>query len=318
MKIKKTLMNTRVGRTLLTSLGLAGNQHSASYFSYRVGNSSDRQEGDYYLYFTDDKISAQAVDNFAFNEIVNLGARHGIGFLQFQVSHSENKEAFLRYLQVAIPNRKNKYPKTQHEILDYCLAWVNEQLKRISSAQSTSSNQNAIAVVNNIQIQNENEHFFSIPEMTSQFQNEIAAIKTDLKDLFAQKNNLGHQRDSDTAAGEFNHLMERMEGLENSIARLEPGSIETPSENELKQFVFLLLALQSYRIDNKPQSPYFFSQFSKVDLTGLLKSNLKHYNTKTSKTTEKDVYKFDEVFKSFDLVKIHGDLKKLLANFKFM
>jgi len=311
-------MNTRAGRTLLTSLGLAGNQHSASYFSYRVGNSSDRQEGDYYLYFTDDKISARAVDNFAFNEIVNLGARHGLIFLQFQVAQSENKEAFLRYLQVAIPNRKNKYPKAQHEILDYCLAWVNEQLKRILSEQSTLPNQNAIAVVNNIQIQNENDHFISMPDMTSQFQNEIAAIKTEVKNLFAQPNNITPQPNSATTADEFNNLIERMERLESGIARLEPGSIETNGESELKQFAFLLLALQSYRVDNKAQSPYFFSQFSKVDMTGLLKSNFKHYNTKTSKTTEKDVYKFDELFKSLDLVKIHGDLKKLLANFKLM
>ncbi|WP_346239234.1 hypothetical protein ABDK00_010895 [Niabella insulamsoli] len=318
MKIKNFLINSRAGRSFLTSFGMASNNNARSYFTYKIGNQSDRKVGDYFLYFKKGNVSAWIVDNFAFNEMVSFGATHGIGFLQFQLEQSDDKENFLKYLQAAIPNRRNNYSKSKHELLDYYLSWVNEQLAIINTKESNTRNQNDFSFVNNIQIRNEAINMISVLQPPSFIQSELAEIKTKLKDLHqaasAENNNAsdlpieGHDQ--------LATIIERLGDLEIAIAQLGNGKIETFSEQELKQFVFLLLALQTYHLDNKSENPYFFSQLSKVDITGLLKSNFKYFNLKTPKTTEKDVYKFDEQFLTLDLEKIHKELKKLLLDFK--
>ncbi|AYD49099.1 MAG TPA: hypothetical protein VFQ86_08695 [Arachidicoccus soli] len=84
------------------------------------------------------------------------------------------------------------------------------------------------------------------------------------------------------------------------------------------QLLFNLIKIIQFKYPvfiTHPKSPDFFSQLTKMDITKLLKSNFKYYNTKAFKTTEKDVNKFDEEFKKIDLSKIHRDLKKLLNVF---
>lgn len=109
--------------------------------------------------------------------------------------------------------------------------------------------------------------------------------------------------------------IERLERVDKGIGLFEFGKIETVGKDELKQLVFLLLALQSYNLNNSTKLPPFFSQLSKVDITRLLKMDFKYYNDKALKTVENDVNKFDEEFKRFNLTQIHKDLKKLLGNF---
>jgi hypothetical protein len=303
-------MNIRAGRSALGAFGLAVDKNAKSYFVYKIGNRSEKEDGDYYLYFKKDNVSPKVVNNFAFNEMVDYGAEYGICFLQFQVKHSQDKEAFLKYLKTAIPHRKNKYQKEYHEVLDYCLVWVNEQLSKISGIQKEKNQQTQIALINNIQIQNEANNFTS-EESGASIHKEMEALKTELKNLYA--NNA--QLNSTTNNPELESIIERLERVDNAIGLFEFGQITTFTTNELRQFAFLLLALQSYQLNNNPKSQNFFTQLSKVDITRLFKLNFKYYNDKALKTVEKDVNKFDEEFKKLDLSKVHKDLKKLLNVF---
>jgi hypothetical protein len=275
MRIKDTLMDSRAGRSMLATFGLAKEEQAKSFFSYKIGNRSKKKKGDYYLYFKKDNVSPRVVNNFAFNEMVDYGAEYGLDFLKFQLEQSNNKETFLKYLQVAIPNRKNNYSKDKHERLDFCLAWVNEQLSKISSIQKEKNQQTQIALINNIQIQNEANNFTS-EESGASFHKEMEALKTELKNLYA--NNA--QLNSTTNNPELDSIIERLERVDNAIGLFEFGQITNFTTNELRQFAFLLLALQSYQLNNNAKSQNFFTQLSKVDITRLFKLNFKYYNDK--------------------------------------
>jgi hypothetical protein len=158
MSLKTWLLNTRAGNTMLGEFGLIRDQPSMSHFSYKIGKRTERKEDDYFLYFKKDNVSAETVDNFAFNELAEHSVKYGINFLKFQLKHSNDKENFLKYLQITIPERRCKYSAVKRERLNYYLAWVKEQLSQIPNTLPTQIEQkqeNRIAVINNIQVQNE-------------------------------------------------------------------------------------------------------------------------------------------------------------------
>lgn len=126
--------------------------------------------------------------------------------------------------------------------------------------------------------------------------------------------NQGNQS-GDTFNNEIKDCIERLERVDKGIGLFEFGKIETAGKDEFKQFVFLLLAIQSYNLNNNAKLPKFFSQLSKIDITRLLKLDFKYYNDKALKTTENDVNKFDEEFKKLNLIQIHKDLKKAAGEF---
>lgn len=311
MSLQKTLMNTRAGRTMLISFGLAKEPRSKSYFGYKIGKNSERKNDDYFLYFKKDNVSPEIVDNFAFNEIAAYGADYGLNFLKFQVERSDQQEAFLRYLQVAIANRKNTYAKNKRERFDFCLAWVNEQLASIANIQQEKDQLAQIKLISNIHLENEASNVTS-QESGAGIHEALEALKMELKNLHALTQ---LQRPSQLYLEKLEGLTERLERVDKAIGLFELGHIATFSDKELQQFVFLLLALQSYQLNNNPGSPKFFTRLTKIDITELLKSNFKYYNAKAFKTSEKEVNKFDEAFKKFDLSCIHRDLKKLLSGF---
>ncbi len=281
MKIKDNLMDSRAGRSMLASFGLAKDEQARSFFTYKIGRRSKKKEGDYYLYFKKYNVSPQVVNNFAFNEMVGYGVAHGIRFLQFQVEHSQDKETFLKYLKTAIPHRKSKYQKEYHEVLDYCLAWVNEQLELLTKPAKKTSNAKAkhnIVLVNNIQANNEvnaivnSESITTTSSANTSVHQEIATIKALLETL---QNNQRNQS-GDSFNNEIKDCIERLERVDKGIGLFEFGKIETTGKDELKQFVFLLLALQSYNLNNNAKLPKFFFQLSKVDITRLLKLDFKY------------------------------------------
>ncbi len=308
MGIKDYLMNRRAGRSLLAALGMGSDSQARSYFSYRVGNRSDRQQGDYFLYFRDHNVPVRAIDNFAFSEMVQFGADYAIRFLQFQLAQSEMKADFLQYLQAAIPNRQKTYKAEKYETLEYCLKWVNTQLEPLRKNNSQPDGTTQIAVFNNIALNNDIDNAATNNISLDNLHTELEVLKEELRDRLATNN-------GSAPTGNLKDVVSRLERVDNAIGLFEFGQIATGSATELKQVVFLLLAMQSYHLDNDARGAFFFTQLTKMDISRLLKSNFRHFNTLAFKTTEKEVNKYDDEFKVLDLDKIHRDLKRLLSNF---